>query len=265
MAEVDGKPVCAVIPSDCEVSMKKLAAVFHGKAARMMTPAAAERLTGYRVGGISPFGQRRKVPTAIEASGARGGAGVHQCRPARVAGAAGPEGGAAGARGRGRADRRRCRPLTPGIARRKADGPASEETLHGRIGAAKRARHRPGAGVVHRAVHRRGAALRHLDHIAGWAASLGFLGLQVPTGNAAIFDLQRAAESDAYCDEVRGTLASHGLELTELNSSRLGCLLAVHPAYDETLDILAPPPLRGRPEARREWAREQLLLAAPGD
>jgi Cys-tRNA(Pro)/Cys-tRNA(Cys) deacylase len=66
MAEVDGKPVCAVVPSDREVSMKKLAAAFGGKAANMMKPADAERLTGYVVGGISPFGQKKAVPTAIE-------------------------------------------------------------------------------------------------------------------------------------------------------------------------------------------------------
>jgi len=66
MAEVDGKPVCVVIPSDREVSMKKLAAAFGGKSAQMMRPADAERLTGYHVGGISPFGQKRRVPTAME-------------------------------------------------------------------------------------------------------------------------------------------------------------------------------------------------------
>lgn len=68
MAEVDGKPVCVVVPSDAQVSMKKLAAAFRGKAAAMMKPPAAERLTGFVVGGISPFGQKRKVPTAIEES-----------------------------------------------------------------------------------------------------------------------------------------------------------------------------------------------------
>lgn len=66
MAEVDGKPVCVVVPSDREVSMKKLAAAFGGKAAQMMRPADAERMTGYVVGGISPFGQKRAVPTAME-------------------------------------------------------------------------------------------------------------------------------------------------------------------------------------------------------
>jgi Cys-tRNA(Pro)/Cys-tRNA(Cys) deacylase len=66
MAEVDGKAVCVVVPSDREVSMKKLAAAFGGKAANMMKPADAERATGYHVGGISPFGQKKQVPTAIE-------------------------------------------------------------------------------------------------------------------------------------------------------------------------------------------------------
>ncbi len=66
MAELDGKPVCVVVPSDREVSMKKLAAAFGGKHAAMMKPVLAEKLTGYVVGGISPFGQKKAVPTAIE-------------------------------------------------------------------------------------------------------------------------------------------------------------------------------------------------------
>lgn len=66
MAKVDGKPVCVIVPSDRKVSMKKLAAAFGGKSAEMMKPAEAERISGYTVGGISPFGQRREVPTAME-------------------------------------------------------------------------------------------------------------------------------------------------------------------------------------------------------
>jgi Cys-tRNA(Pro)/Cys-tRNA(Cys) deacylase len=66
MAEVDGKPVCVIVRSDREVSMKKLAAAFHGKTAKMMRPADAERLTGYHVGGISPFAQKKGVPIAID-------------------------------------------------------------------------------------------------------------------------------------------------------------------------------------------------------
>ena len=68
MATVDGKPVCVIVPSDREVSMKKLAAAFGGKSAQMMKPPDAERITGYKVGGISPFGQKRRVPSAIEAT-----------------------------------------------------------------------------------------------------------------------------------------------------------------------------------------------------
>lgn len=68
MAEVDGQAVCVVVPSDGEVSMKKLAAAFGGKSAQMMKPPVAERVTGYHVGGISPFGQKKRVPTAMDDS-----------------------------------------------------------------------------------------------------------------------------------------------------------------------------------------------------
>jgi Cys-tRNA(Pro)/Cys-tRNA(Cys) deacylase len=68
MLEVDGKPVCCVIPSNHQLSLKRVASAFGGKSAAMMLPAKAEKLTGYRVGGISPFGQKRSAPTAIEAS-----------------------------------------------------------------------------------------------------------------------------------------------------------------------------------------------------
>ena len=66
MTLVDGKPVCAVLASDQEVVMKKLAAAVGGKSAQMMKPADAERVTGYRVGGVSPFGQKRAVPTVVD-------------------------------------------------------------------------------------------------------------------------------------------------------------------------------------------------------
>jgi Cys-tRNA(Pro)/Cys-tRNA(Cys) deacylase len=66
MAEVDGKPVCVIVPSDRDLSMKKLAAAFGGKTAKMMRPAEAERLSGYHVGGISPFAPKKRVPVAID-------------------------------------------------------------------------------------------------------------------------------------------------------------------------------------------------------
>ncbi|MGG6546550.1 UNVERIFIED_CONTAM: Cys-tRNA(Pro) deacylase, partial [Prevotella sp. 15_C9] len=67
MASVDGRTVCLLVASDKEVSMKRVAAAFSGKAASMLKPADAERLTGYHVGGISPLGQKRPFPTAIDA------------------------------------------------------------------------------------------------------------------------------------------------------------------------------------------------------
>lgn len=68
MVTLDGKPACVILPSDREVNLKKLAAALGGKAAQMMKPADAERITGYHVGGISPFGQKKRVPTLIEQS-----------------------------------------------------------------------------------------------------------------------------------------------------------------------------------------------------
>jgi Cys-tRNA(Pro)/Cys-tRNA(Cys) deacylase len=68
VAQVDGKPVCLVLPSDAEASMKKVAAAFRGKSAAMVPVPDAERLTGYKVGGVSPFGQKRKLPTVVDGS-----------------------------------------------------------------------------------------------------------------------------------------------------------------------------------------------------
>jgi Cys-tRNA(Pro)/Cys-tRNA(Cys) deacylase len=70
MVKADGKPACVVLASDREVSMKRLAAALGAKSAEMMKPADAERITGYRVGGVSPFGQKRVVPTVIDADAA---------------------------------------------------------------------------------------------------------------------------------------------------------------------------------------------------
>lgn len=67
MTLVDGRPVCAVLPSDREAALKRLAQAAGGKSAQMMPPAQAERATGYKVGGISPLGRRRPTPTVVEA------------------------------------------------------------------------------------------------------------------------------------------------------------------------------------------------------
>lgn len=104
--------------------------------------------------------------------------------------------------------------------------------------------------------------LDSLDAIGRWAASLGYKGVQIPSWDRRLFDLERAAESRAYCDEVKGTLAVHGLEATELSTHLQGQLVAVHPAFDAAFDGFAPAELRGRPEARAEWASRQVTLAA---
>lgn len=68
MLEVDGKPACVVIPVAASVKMKRAASAIGGKSAQMMDPIKAERLTGFRVGGISPFGQKKRVPVAFDTS-----------------------------------------------------------------------------------------------------------------------------------------------------------------------------------------------------
>lgn len=107
------------------------------------------------------------------------------------------------------------------------------------------------------------APFDRLDTIAAWAAGLGYLGVQMPTGGAdSMFDLEAAAESQAYCDDIAGMLASHGLRITELSTHLQGQLVAVHPAYDELFDGFAPALVRGKPAERQAWAVRQLMLAA---
>ena len=101
-----------------------------------------------------------------------------------------------------------------------------------------------------------------LAGMAEWAAELGYTGLQIPTWDARLFDLAKAAESQTYCDEIKGTLAEHGLQVTELSTHLQGQLVAVHPAYDTAFDGFAHESVRGKPAARQEWAVNQLLQAA---
>jgi sugar phosphate isomerase/epimerase len=101
-----------------------------------------------------------------------------------------------------------------------------------------------------------------LDNIAGWAAGLGYKGVQIPSWDGRLFDLKRAGESKTYCDEVQSTLAKHGLRVTELSTHLQGQLVAVHPAYDLMFDGFAAEHVRGNPQARQAWAVEQLRSAA---
>lgn len=106
------------------------------------------------------------------------------------------------------------------------------------------------------------APFSSLDSICGWAADLGYKGVQIPTWDARLFDLARAADSKTYCDEVAGTAARHGLAVTELSTHLQGQLVAVNPAFDEAFDGFAPETVRGKPAARQQWAADQLTLAA---
>lgn len=100
-----------------------------------------------------------------------------------------------------------------------------------------------------------------LDNLGQWAASLGYKGIQVPT-DPKLFDLEKAAASRTYCDDIKGRLAEIGVEITELSTHIQGQLVAVHPVYDEMFDGFAPAELRGKPQARQEWAVNQLKYAA---
>lgn len=102
----------------------------------------------------------------------------------------------------------------------------------------------------------------NLSAIADWAAGLGYAGVQIPSWDARLLDLAKAAESVSYCDDIKGLLADRGLEITELSTHLQGQLVAVHPAYDLQFDAFAAPHVRGNPSARQQWAVDQLLLAA---
>src|ERR1700733_15748050 len=93
-----------------------------------------------------------------------------------------------------------------------------------------------------------------LGSICKWAASLGFTGVQIPTWDSRCIDLQRAAESKTYADEIKGIVNAAGLQITELSTHLQGQLVAVNPAYDELFDGFAPESYRKNPAARQTWA-----------
>ena len=97
--------------------------------------------------------------------------------------------------------------------------------------------------------------------ICRWAADCGYAGVQVPSWDARLFDLARAAESQDYCDEFAGIASEAGLSVTELSTHLQGQLVAVHPAYDTAFDGFAAPEVRGNPTARQAWAVEQVKMA----
>jgi sugar phosphate isomerase/epimerase len=106
------------------------------------------------------------------------------------------------------------------------------------------------------------APFNDLSSICKWAASLGFKGVQIPTWDPRCIDLEKAAKSKTYAQEIQGIVKEAGLEITELSSHLQGQLVAVHPAYDAQFDGFAPAEVRGNPKARTKWAVQQLKYAA---
>jgi sugar phosphate isomerase/epimerase len=106
------------------------------------------------------------------------------------------------------------------------------------------------------------APFNSFDAICGWAANYGYKGVQIPTWVGSLIDLEKAATSKTYADELAGTAAKHGLAITELSTHLQGQLVAAHPVYDTMLDGFAPASVHNNPKARQEWAVQQLHWAA---
>ena len=102
----------------------------------------------------------------------------------------------------------------------------------------------------------------NLEDICKWAAGLGFKAIQIPTWESRLIDLQKAAESKTYADELKAQIKSYGLEISELSTHLQGQLVAVHPAYDDLFDAFAPDSVKKNSKARTEWAVQQLKYAA---
>ena len=106
------------------------------------------------------------------------------------------------------------------------------------------------------------APFNTLEDICEWASSLGFIGVQIPSWATTYFDLQKAAESKTYADEIKGLVNSYGMQITELSTHLQGQLVAVNPVYDQLFDAFAPAAVQNNPKVRQEWAVQQLKYAA---
>jgi sugar phosphate isomerase/epimerase len=111
-------------------------------------------------------------------------------------------------------------------------------------------------------VYSRRSSIQYLEGLCAWAKGHGYLGLQLPTSQPWLIDLEKAATSKMYCDELTGKINQYGLEISELSTHLQGQLVAVHPAYDVMFDAFAPKEVHGNSKARTAWATQQLILAA---
>jgi sugar phosphate isomerase/epimerase len=106
------------------------------------------------------------------------------------------------------------------------------------------------------------APFNSLETVCRWAADCGYIGVQIPTWDARLIDLKKAAESKTYCDDLKGRVEKCGVVITELSTHLQGQLVAVNPAYDAMFDAFAPKEVHGKPKERTKWAIQQLKYAA---
>jgi len=99
----------------------------------------------------------------------------------------------------------------------------------------------------------------NLENIGKWASELGYKGVQIPTWDTRVIDLEKAAESKVYCEELQGRLQETGLEVSELSAHLQGQVLAMHPAYEIAFQPFYPEGLKDK--ARADWAVDRLLKA----
>ena len=95
-----------------------------------------------------------------------------------------------------------------------------------------------------------------IEGLGRWVSGFGYKGVQIPTWESSLIDLEKAASSKAYCDEYKGRLAEMGLEIIELGSYLQGQVLAFHPAYAPGFEAFHPKGLKGAEVT--EWATDQL-------
>ncbi|GAB5553399.1 MAG: sugar phosphate isomerase/epimerase [Saprospiraceae bacterium] len=101
-----------------------------------------------------------------------------------------------------------------------------------------------------------------LEGVCKYMADFGYKGVQIPAWDDRLIDLQKAAESKTYCDELKGKVGEFGLEITELATHLQGQLVAVHPAYNELFDGFAPAEVHKNASERTAWAVQQMKWAA---
>jgi sugar phosphate isomerase/epimerase len=106
------------------------------------------------------------------------------------------------------------------------------------------------------------APFNSLENLCRWASNLGYAAIQIPTWEHSLINLQLAAQSKTYADELKGKVAEFGLEISELSTHLQGQLVAVHPTYDTAFDAFAPAELVGKPVKRQAWATQQVIWAA---